>query len=173
MLKGIYAGTFDPMTIGHMDIIKRASNIVSNLYVAIAESINKGSIFDLNERVDMAEKYINQELPHAQNIEIIPFTGLLVELAHKLEAKIIFRGIRAVSDFEYEYQLACVNKKLGPDVQTLFLPASEDKQYISSRFVKEIARFGGDTSSFSSDYIVTKLKDYYNIRPNKEQTITD
>ena len=172
MPNGIYAGTFDPMTIGHMDIIKRASKVVSTLYVAVAESINKGAVFSLEERVDMAERYVKDELD-SKNIKIIPFTGLLVDLANSLNAKIIFRGIRAVSDFEYEYQLACVNKRLAPDVQTLFLPASEDKQYISSRFIKEVARFGGDISSFSSDYIVTKLKEYYNIRPNRDQNITD
>lgn len=160
---GIYPGTFDPITVGHADLIARAVNIVDTLVVAVAVDNNKNNLFSIDDRVDMVKEY----LPHVLDkndltrVKVEKFSGLLIKFASEHNSKIIFRGIRAVSDFEYEYQLACVNSRLDKNMQTIFLPASEHNQYISSRFVKEVARLSGDLSSFSCEYVINKLQDKY------------
>jgi pantetheine-phosphate adenylyltransferase len=156
---GIYPGTFDPITNGHLDVIGRAAGIVDKLVVGVAVNIGKGPLFSLDERVDM----VREEVKHlgaeaASKIEVQPFQTLLMQFAHSVNAKVIVRGLRAVSDFEYEFQMAGMNRRLDPKVDTVFLMAAESTQFISSRFVKEIARLGGDISHFVSPRVVTRIK---------------
>ncbi len=157
----IYPGTFDPITIGHLDIIKRASGIFNNIIIAIAEDSNKSPIFSLKQRVEMAKKEIDKHIDSTGNIEVKSFKGLLTHFAQQEGAKVLIRGMRAVSDFEYEFQMAYMNAKLAPDIQTIFLPASEKSHFISSRFVKELARLKGNLSGFVSPAVEKKLKEYY------------
>lgn len=153
---GVYPGTFDPITNGHMDIIKRALEIVDKLIIAIADDTPKTPIFTLKQRVqivkqDIAEQNLNDK------VDVSAFNGLLIDFAAQKKATIIIRGLRAVSDFEYEFQLAAMNSRMAADIQTVFLPASENTQFISSRLVKEIARLGGDVTPFVSENVAKKL----------------
>lgn len=157
----IYPGTFDPITIGHLDLIKRASGIFNNIIIAVAEDSNKSPIFSLKQRVELAKSEIKTHIKSASNIEVKSFKGLLIHFAEKEEAKVLIRGMRAVSDFEYEFQMAYMNSKLAPELQTIFLPASEKSHFISSRFVKELARLKGDLSGFVSPKVGRKLQEYY------------
>lgn len=167
---GIYPGTFDPMTIGHIDIVKKALMVVDELVIGIAIVNFKNTVFTAEDRVLMAEECIKTLPIEMQNrVKVRYFDGLLVNFAESIGAKIVLRGIRAVNDFEFEFQLSCVNSRLKPEIQTIFIPASENNQYVSSRFVKEVARLGGDISSFSSKYVVDKLKAYYANQVTKEQ----
>ncbi len=155
---GIYPGTFDPVTNGHMDIISRARHVVDKLIVAVHSNAGKGPMFSLEERAAL----LHDEIAHANNglsdwVEVRPFSTLLIKFAEEVNASCILRGLRAVSDFEYEFQMAGMNARLDPDIETVFLMASESQQFISSRFVKEIAKLGGDVSSFVSSRVVTKL----------------
>jgi pantetheine-phosphate adenylyltransferase len=153
----IYPGTFDPITFGHLDIIKRASLLFDKLIVASAKDTSKNPLFTLDERVDL----INQEIikNNLQDKVIVEkFEGLLVEFAKRKSAKIIIRGLRAVSDFEYEFQMFGMNSALEPDIQTIFLPASENHHFIASKLVKEIARLDGDISKFVSANVSQILK---------------
>ena len=159
-ITGIYPGTFDPMTNGHADILARASKITDHLILAISTSSEKKPMFSLKERCDMAQNYINTH-NITSKIEILPFDGLLVDFARKLNAKFIVRGLRAVSDFEYEFQMACMNSRLDDTIETIFLPTSEKNQFVSSRLVKEIASMGGEISSFVIPEIKEKLIQYY------------
>lgn len=150
----IYPGTFDPITFGHIDIIKRASQLFDLLIIAAAKDSNKNPLFTMDERVDL----INQEISQiSSNIVVEKFEGLLVDFARQKKAKIIIRGLRAVSDFEYEFQMFGMNSKLNPNIQTIFLPASETNHFIASRLVKEIARLKGDISNFVSDNVARQL----------------
>jgi len=146
---GIYPGTFDPVTNGHMDIIARAARILDRLVVGVATNAGKGPIFPMEERIELVRAEI---APIAERtgtiIEVTSFAGLLIDFAHSVGARVIVRGLRAVSDFDYEFQMAGMNYRLDQTVETVFLMASETHQFISSRFVKEIARLGGDISSF-------------------------
>ena len=148
---GVYPGTFDPITVGHMDIIKRATRIVDKLVVAIAVNLRKAPLFSAEERVLMVQTEINRQIVgiHTE-IQVLPFDNLLTDFVDGQGAKIIIRGLRAVSDFEYEFQMASMNGRLNPDVETVFLTASENHQFIASRFVKEIGALGGDVSEFVS-----------------------
>ena len=157
----IYPGTFDPITIGHLDLIKRASGIFNNIIIAVAEDSNKSPIFSLKQRVEIAKKEIATHIKSVSNIEVKSFKGLLIDFAHQQDAKVLIRGMRAVSDFEYEFQMAYMNGKLAPDIQTIFLPASEKSHFISSRFVKELARLNGNLTGFVSPTVEKKLRDYY------------
>jgi pantetheine-phosphate adenylyltransferase len=144
----IYPGTFDPATNGHLDIIHRGALVVDKLVVGVAVNAGKGPLFSLEERVAIMKAEVAAMADVAARIEVRPFETLLMKFAHDAGAKIILRGLRAVSDFEYEFQMAGMNKRLDPKVETLFLMASEHHQFISSRFVKEIGRLGGDISHF-------------------------
>lgn len=160
---GIYPGTFDPITAGHIDIIKRAAKIVDRLIIAVAADTAKTPIFSLAERVDMVRKDIDDALPkkEANKVEVVGFEGLLVNFAAEHGASLIIRGLRAVSDFEYEFQMAGMNAKLNCDIQTVFLPASEHTHFIASRFVKEIVRLGGGVEGLVSKNVEKRLKKYY------------
>ena len=150
---GVYPGTFDPITKGHVDRIERALMLVHDLVIAVIEdsSSNKNPIFTHDERVEMIKKDI-KHLDESR-IKIVSFSGLLVDFARQHGATRIIRGLRAVSDFEYEMQMSFMNKRLANDIATVFLPASEETQFISSKMVKEIARLGGDVESFVSENV--------------------
>lgn len=146
---GIYPGTFDPVTNGHVDIIARAARVVHRLVVGVAENAGKGPLFPVEERVELVRNETDAiARKTGTEIEVVAFAGLLVDFAHTHQAGVIVRGLRAVSDFDYEFQMAGMNYRLDPEVETVFLMATERHQFISSRFVKEIARLGGDVSSF-------------------------
>jgi len=154
---GVYPGTFDPVTNGHMDIIQRATRVLDHLIVGVARNAGKGPLFSAEERVQMVENDIAALKPNGTTIEVRPFDSLLMHFAIDMNASIIIRGLRAVSDFEYEFQMAGMNARLNPKVETVFLMASDRHQFISSRFVKEIGRLGGDISSFVSPRVSTSL----------------
>jgi pantetheine-phosphate adenylyltransferase len=146
---GLYPGTFDPVTNGHLDVISRAARLVDRLVVGVARNAGKGPLFPLSERAELVRVETGRIAGESGCIiEVVPFEGLLVEFARKVGARMILRGLRAVSDFDYEFQMAGMNHRLAPDVETVFLMASETNQFISSRFVKEIALLGGDVASF-------------------------
>lgn len=155
MDKVIYPGTFDPITRGHEDLVYRASRLFDRVIVAVAADSGKSSFFSLDERVDMAQ----QVLKKYANIEVVGFSGLLMEFARQQRVRIIVRGLRAVSDFEYEFQLAGMNRGLYPDVETIFLTPSEQYTFISATIVREIARLGGDASKFVRPLVVERLRD--------------
>lgn len=158
----IYPGTFDPITVGHLDIIKRALHIADRLVVGVALDTGKEPVFDLAMRGQLVEEDLLSALgKDAHRVEVRTFSGLLVNFAEEMGANIVVRGLRAVSDFEYEFQMACMNARLKPDVETVFLTASEDTHFISSRFVKQIARLGGDISSFVSPNVARHLRAHF------------
>ena len=152
----IYPGTFDPITIGHIDIIKRALKIADGLVIAVAKDTSKNPVFSLNHRIEMVKEAVN-DLDYGNRIEVVGFEGLLVDFAKKKNAEIIIRGLRAVSDFEYEFQMFGMNSKLNPDIQTIFLPASEATHFVASRFVREVARLGGDVTDFVPENVKKEL----------------
>lgn len=144
MTKAIYPGSFDPVTLGHLDVIKRASNIVDHLIVGVLNNNSKSPLFSIEERVKML-KEVTRDMP---NVEIRDFRGLLVDFARQTNAKVIVRGLRATTDFEYELQLSQTNRKIAPDVDTMFFTTSLEYAYLSSSIVKEVAVYGGDISQF-------------------------
>jgi pantetheine-phosphate adenylyltransferase len=146
---GVYPGTFDPVTNGHLDIIGRAARVLDRLVVGVATNAGKGPLFPLEERVELVRAEAEAIAARCgSQVEVVPFEGLLVAFARKMGARVIVRGLRAVSDFDYEFQMAGMNHRLDGEIETVFLAASETHQFISSRFVKEIARLGGDVASF-------------------------
>jgi pantetheine-phosphate adenylyltransferase len=149
----IYPGTFDPITRGHSDLVERSARLFDKVIVALAASPSKKPVFSLEERLELTRTV----LAGYENVEVCGFEGLLVEFAHQKGANIIIRGLRAVSDFEYEFQLAGMNRKLAEDIETLFLTPSEQYTYISSSLVREIASLGGDVSPFVHEKIVAEL----------------
>jgi pantetheine-phosphate adenylyltransferase len=155
----VYPGTFDPITNGHLDIIRRAARLVDRLVIGVSTNAGKGPLFDVNERVAMVTTEIAAlDLPEANGkVEVRPFDNLLMHFAQSVGAGMILRGLRAVSDFEYEFQMAGMNSRLNPAIETVFLMASDRHQFISSRFVKEIGRLGGDIASFVSPRVATQL----------------
>ena len=156
--RAVYPGTFDPVTDGHMDVIKRAASIVDHLVVAVAVNIGKDPLFSVEERSDMVRQEV-EDLGdgYAKRIDVQPFDNLLIDFVHDNNASIIIRGLRAVSDFEYEFQMASMNGRLDPTIETVFLTASENHQFIASRFVKEIGRLGGDIGHFVSPRVKERL----------------
>lgn len=159
---GLYPGTFDPITNGHLDIVVRAAKVLDKLVVAVAINDGKGPLFSLEERVALVEAELAEVArTHKVAIEVRAFDSLLVDFARECGASIIIRGLRAVSDFEYEFQMAGMNARLSPQIETLFLMASERCQFISSRFVKEIGRLGGDISSFVSPRVHAALAEKF------------
>ncbi len=159
---GLYPGTFDPITNGHLDIVARAARVVDRLIVAVAVNAGKGPLFEYDERVALVrDEVAGLSESIGTPIEVRGFDVLLVSFARACGAKLIVRGLRAVSDFEYEFQMAGMNARLDPEIETLFLMASERCQFISSRFVKEIGRLGGDISSFVSPRIKARLMEKF------------
>ena len=155
---GVYPGTFDPITNGHLDIIGRATKFLDEIIVAVAENAGKNPMFSLAERVQMVKDEAAVLDPGGKRVRVKPFSNLLMNFAIENQVDIILRGLRAVSDFEYEFQMAGMNARIHPPVETLFLMASESNQFISSRFVKEIGRLDGDVSQFVSSRVLNSLK---------------
>ncbi|MFT6583504.1 MAG: pantetheine-phosphate adenylyltransferase [Alphaproteobacteria bacterium] len=156
---GIYPGTFDPITNGHMDIISRAAkHMVDKLIVGVAQNTGKAPIFNVEERVEMVKKEV-ESVNGGAIIEVVPFNNLLTDFAVSCNATMLIRGLRAVSDFEYEFQMASMNSYLKPDIETVFLMASDRNQFISSGLVKEIAKLGGDIHQFVSPRVLKTLMD--------------
>ena len=154
---GIYPGTFDPMTYGHMDIVKRSLKIVDNLVIAVANNINKDSLFDINERINIIKTDLISIGELNTKIIVVELSGLLTSFAKDQNATCIIRGLRAVSDFEYEFQMTGMNYQLNPDIETIFLMTSEKNSFISSNFVKEVHKLGGDVSNFVSKNTLDEL----------------
>ena len=153
---GLYPGTFDPITNGHLDIIRRAVKLVDHLVIGVAINEGKGPLFSLKERVEMVQHEADR-LKGAATIEVRPFKSLLMQFAEECGAQVIIRGLRAVSDFEYEFQMVGMNMRLNDEVETIFLMAEPMNQAIASKLVKEIARLGGNISSFTSPYVAERL----------------
>ena len=158
----IYPGTFDPITYGHIDVIKKALKLFDNLVVAVSDGSNKNYLFNSEERIEIVKNALFFDLKlDKKKIEIISFKSLTTDLCKKHKSNIILRGLRAVSDFEYEFQLAGMNRKLNNDIETIFLMSDIDNQIISSRFVKEIVRLNGDIRKFTSKSTIKSLKQKY------------
>ena len=154
---GLYPGSFDPITNGHVDIIKRSLRVVDKLVIGIAVNLGKTGFFDFDQRENLVKEEI-KNLGLSEFIEVKSFNGLLVKYAKEINAGIIVRGLRAVTDFEYEFQMTGMNSRLDSEIETVFLMASENQQFISSRFVKEIFTFGGDVSSFVSKNVLSAME---------------
>ena len=157
--KAVYAGSFDPITSGHMEIVRRSLRLVDRLVIGPATSSGKGPLFSLEERVEIMSEDI-ADFPQAdrERITIVPFDGLLIHFAKKVNASLIIRGLRAVSDFEYETQMANMNARMEPDIETIFLMPHEAYAYLSSRLIKEIALLGGDIRPFVPDYVERAIR---------------
>jgi pantetheine-phosphate adenylyltransferase len=153
MNKAVYPGTFDPITRGHEDLVRRATRLFDHLIVAVASS-RQSAVFSVEERVDMAKEV----LAHHANVEVMGFSGLLMDFLRQQGARIIIRGLRAVSDFEYEFQMAGMNRNLYPDVETVFLTPGEQYMFVSATMVREIALLGGDVSPFVNPLILPRLR---------------
>ena len=161
-INAIYPGTFDPITFGHIDVIKKALKIVDTVIVAISETDNKNYFFNPQERMDIVKKALFLDLKlNKKKIKIILFKSLTTDLCKKYKSHIILRGLRAVSDFEYEFQLAGMNRKLNDSVETIFLMSDVENQIISSKFVKEIISLGGDVKKFTTKSTIKSLKQKY------------
>ena len=154
MLRAIYPGSFDPVTNGHLDVIRRSSKMVDELIVGVLNNNAKMPLFSVEERVRMLEE-VTKDIP---NVRIYPFDGLLIDFAAKMEAGVVIRGLRAITDFEYELQMSQTNHKLNPDVETIFLTTSIEYSYLSSTTVKEIASYNGDITQFVPEAVVGKLE---------------
>lgn len=161
MHTGIYPGTFDPITLGHMDIIRRALRVVDKLIIGVALDSGKEPIFDVDFRAQLVKQDIKVLGEDAARVEVKTFGGLLANFAREQKASLLIRGLRAVSDFEYEFQMASVNHKIAPELETVFLTASDTTHFISSRFVKQIARLGGDVSKFVSPAVAESLAQHF------------
>ena len=155
MIKAVYPGTFDPLTRGHEDLVRRAGTLYDTLVLAVAESTAKRTFFTLEERVAMA----GEVLSDVKNLQIVGFSGLLTEFVRKHNARVVLRGLRAVSDFEYEFQLAGMNRHLYPEMETVFLTPSEQHMFISATLVREIASLKGDVSKFVHPLVEKKLRE--------------
>ncbi len=154
MLKVVYPGTFDPFTRGHEDLVRRAARLFNRVIVGVADSESKRPFFTTEERVAM----VREVVAPIQNVEVTSFSSLLMDFVHAQGARVILRGLRAVSDFEYEFQMAGMNRNLHPEVETLFLTPSEQYMFVSATIVREIARFGGDVSQFVHPTVMAKLR---------------
>ena len=159
MKTAVYPGTFDPITYGHIDVIKKSLKIFDKLIVATSNNTDKDYFFSIDERVEIINNSLFKDLKFdKKKIKVISFQSLTIELCQKYKASAIIRGLRAVSDFEYEFQLAGMNKKLNSKIETMFLMSDVENQIISSKFVKEIANFGGDINRFVTKYTAKMLK---------------
>jgi pantetheine-phosphate adenylyltransferase len=153
MIKAVYPGTFDPLTRGHEDLVRRASRLFDTLVLAVAESSAKRTSFTLAQRIEMAREVLGD----VKNLEVVGFDGLLTDFMRRQGARVVLRGLRAVSDFEYEFQLAGMNRSLYPDLETIFLTPSEQHMFISATLVREIATLGGDVSKFVDPRVAARL----------------
>lgn len=160
MIRAIYPGSFDPVTFGHLDIIKRSSTLVDELIVGVLNNNAKSPLFSVEERVRML-KEVTENIP---KVRIVPFEGLLVDFARKMDARMVIRGLRAITDFEYELQMAQTNHKMEPRLETAFLTTSLEYSYLSSTTVKEVAAFGGDISQFVPGLVIEKIQEKINKR---------
>ncbi len=154
MIKAVYPGTFDPLTRGHEDLVRRASSLFDSLVLGVADSRAKKTFFTLDERVDIAREV----LADVKNLQVVGFNGLLIDFVRQHNAHVVLRGLRAVSDFEYEFQLAGMNRSLYPEMETVFLTPSEQHMFISATLVREIAALGGDVSKFVDPRVAARLK---------------
>ena len=162
MKTAVYPGTFDPITYGHIDVIKKSLNIFDKLIVATSDNNDKDYYFSVDQRIDIINNSLFNDLKFSKKkIKVISFNNLTIDLCKKYKASAIIRGLRAVSDFEYEFQLAGMNKKLNPKIETMFLMSDVENQIISSKFVKEIANLGGNIDRFVSKYTVKMLKNKF------------
>ena len=158
----VYPGTFDPITFGHIDVIKKALKLFDKVIVAASDGANKQHLFNSSERIEIIKKALFYDLKlNKKKIEVISFTSLTTDLCNKYKSNIILRGLRAVSDFEYEFQLAGMNRKLSNNIETIFLMSDVENQIISSRFVKEIVRLKGDIKKFTTKNTIKSLKEKY------------
>jgi len=164
MRTAIYPGTFDPITFGHLDIITRAMSVVDRLVIGVALDSGKEPIFSVDDRARLVRGEVAKLGAVASRIDVQTFGGLLANFAREEKAGILLRGLRAVSDFEYEFQMASVNNKIAPEIETVFLTASDTTHYISSRFVKQIAKLGGDVSKMVPPDVAEALAQYYIFR---------
>lgn len=155
MVKAIYPGSFDPVTFGHIDIIERSSKIADEVVLAVLKNNAKRPLFSVEERVRMLEE-VTKELP---NVRVVSFEGLTVDFAKQIGANMLIRGLRAVTDFEYELQMAQTNHKLAPEIETVFLTTNLNYSYLSSTIVKEVATFGGDISQFVPEVVMNRIKE--------------
>ena len=155
MLRAVYPGSFDPVTFGHLDIITRSAKLVDELIVGVLVNNAKSPLFSVEERVKILEKTV-ENIP---NVKVIPFEGLLVEFVRKMEAQMVVRGLRAITDFEYELQMAQTNHKLEPELETILLTTSLEYSYLSSSTVKEVAAFGGDISQFVPHIVIERMQE--------------
>jgi len=160
----VYPGTFDPVTNGHVDLIARARRVFDPVVVAVAESPHKAPLFDLDQRIEL----IHAALGESDGIEVVGFSNLLADFVSEAGAGVLLRGLRAVSDFEYEFQLASMNRHLARDVETIFLTPSEEYSFISSSLVKEIARLGGDVSKFVCPAVQNALRERFAVNDQKD-----
>ncbi|MBI5562430.1 MAG: pantetheine-phosphate adenylyltransferase [Deltaproteobacteria bacterium] len=154
---GVYPGTFDPITRGHLDIIERGLVLFDELVVAVADSAGKAPLFGVEERVEM----IARETKRHKNVRVEAFSSLLIDYMRKKRARTVLRGLRVVSDFEYEFQMALINRKLDPEIETVFMMTAESFAPVSSRFIKEIARLGGETTAFVTPNVAKRLKERF------------
>ena len=158
----IYPGTFDPITFGHIDVIKKSLNIIDKVVVAVSNGSTKNYLFDSLERIQLVKNALFKDLKfNKKKIEVISFNNLTTKICQKYKSNLILRGLRAVSDFEYEFQLAGMNRKLNKNIETIFLMSDVENQIISSRFVKEIAELNGDLKKFTSKSVIKALKKKY------------
>ena len=153
MIRAVYPGTFDPLTRGHEDLVRRAAKLFDTLILGVADSKAKRTFFTLQERVEMAREVLGD----LRNVQVVGFSGLLIEFIRQHDAHVVLRGLRAVSDFEYEFQLAGMNRSLHPDLETIFLTPSEQHMFISATLVREIAQLGGDVSKFVDPRVAARL----------------
>jgi pantetheine-phosphate adenylyltransferase len=152
--KAVYPGTFDPMTLGHEDLVRRAAGLFDHVVLAVADSKTKRPLFTLAERIDMAQ----ETLSDVKNVTIEGFSGLLMQFVLEHDARVVLRGVRAVSDFDYEFQLAGMNRKMHPEVETVFMTPGEEYMFLSATLVREISVMGGDVSKFVSPAVAGRLK---------------
>ena len=161
---GVYPGTFDPFTYGHLDIVQRALHIIDNLVIGVAENTGKQTLFSLDERIAMVRQQVLKiDVPQEKTLKVLPIPNLLINFAEDVGASVIIRGLRAVSDFDTEFKLCSMNRRLDDSIETMLIMADEKFQFVSSSFAKEIVRLGGDISDFVPPEIALKLKSKYGV----------